>query len=624
MIDSRKLNILLGQNITRICSEFFPNGKQIGNEWCVGSINGEKGLSLKINLTKKIWKDFGDGTKDGDLISLFIRLENDDRKKGMERVYSFLGLKEFGQSKEIKKTKTTFKKPKQDWEELDGPVYKYLTETRKIPEEILDAYEVKMSHHPSIGLSYVFLYRHPRSPDICLAFYCALERDAEGKKSERRSLDGLDALFGIKAVVKNNLIEHNEIVITGGQIDAMSYAAQGIRAVSVPSGENNLKWIEINWDWLQQFKTIYLSWDMDEAGQDAVKVVAGRLGMARCRIVNLPGKDANECHQRGVDLYKAIVCAEDVKPGVFQSAIDLESDVWEFLSRGKRKNQGRPFLAWNESDSIKFNLRPAELTIWSGMEGSGKSNLLYQMASWLSSVYGEKIAIVSLEEGVDVSLGIMTQHAACYPMDPADGVTREQFNMVYRELIAPYLYVYHHVGTAPPDDVIQFAEYAVNKHGCTHVIIDSLARIDIDIESNSEVDSFLNKIVESMNTTRAHYHLVCHSRKGKEDEFSLSSIPKKRDIKGSVNIPIVAFNVLVVWKNELKSSILSKGKPTKDHTIGEIMEWPDGYIAVRKQKATGETGEYPIWYDKATSRIRRNYEQIDEPYVPITRTEYED
>jgi hypothetical protein len=120
-----------------------------------------------------------------------------------------------------------------------------------------------------------------------------------------------------------------------------------------------------------------------------------------------------------------------------------------------------------------------------------------------------------------------------------------------------------------------------------------------------------------MNTTKAHYHLVCHSRKGKEDEFSLGSIPKKRDIKGSVNIPIVAFNVIVFWKNELKSSILSKGKPTKDYTLNEIAEWPDGYIAVRKQKATGDTGEFPIWFNKENFRIRRKYDQQDQPYVPL-------
>jgi twinkle protein len=619
MIDSKKLNALLLQNITRLCQELFPEGKMEGAEWCVGDLYGGQGKSLKINTKKGIWKDFGDNTKDGDLISLFIRLEGDDRKAGMARVYSFLGLTEFGQSKEVKKVKTTFKKPKMDWEELDGPVYKYLTETRKIPEEILDAYEVKMSNHPTIGLSYVFLYRHPRSPDVCLAFYCALERDAEGKKSERRSVDGLDALFGIKAAHKGNRLDPSEIIITGGQIDAMSYAAQGMRAVSVPSGEGNMKWIEINWDWLQQFKTIYLSWDMDPAGRTAVEAVAGRLGMARCKIINLPHKDANECHQQGVDLYKALVCAEEIKPGVFQSAVDLETEVWEFFTRGKRSEQGIPFLGWTGEESIKFNFRPSELTVWTGMEGSGKSNGLYQMAAWLTSVYGEKVAMISLEEGTDVSLGLMTQHAACYPMNPSEGVTREQFNMIYRTLIAPFAYVYHHVGTAPVADVIQFAEYAVHKHGCSHIVIDSLARIDLDIEQNDKVDAFLNQIVETMNTTKAHFHLVAHARKGKEDEFSLASIPKKRDIKGSVNIPIVAFNVLAFWKNELKFSILSKGKGTDKYSLNEVAEWPDGYIAVRKQKATGHTGEYPIWYDQDTFRIRRSYHAEDHPYVPITR-----
>ena len=316
------------------------------------------------------------------------------------------------------------------------------------------------------------------------------------------------------------------------------------------------------------------------------------------------------------DLYKAIVCSEDMVPGIFQSAASLEDDVWNFLSKGRRENQGLPIYGWTDEESIHFNIRPAELTIWSGMEKCGKSNALYQMVAWLAAVHKQRVAIVSLEEGPEVSLALMAQHAANFPLTPEDGISRDDFEFIYRNLIAPYVYVYNHVGVAPAKDVIDFVEYCVQKYGCTNVIIDSLARIDLDIEDNSKVDEFLNNIVASMNTTKAHYHLVCHARKGKDDEFSMNSIPKKRDIKGSVNIPIVAFNVIVFWKNEIKFSILSKGRAPREHTLEVVAEWPDGYIAVRAQRATGETGEYPIWFNKETKRIRRKLNARDMPYTP--------
>lgn len=51
----------------------FPNGRRHGNEFCMGSINGEEGLSLKVCLSGSkagVWKDFATGQKGGDIISL--------------------------------------------------------------------------------------------------------------------------------------------------------------------------------------------------------------------------------------------------------------------------------------------------------------------------------------------------------------------------------------------------------------------------------------------------------------------------------------------------------------------------------------------------------------------------
>lgn len=62
---------LLAQADTLV-PQWLPNGKRHGREWCVGSLEGESGNSLKINLHTGIWKDFADdGVGGGDLISLY-------------------------------------------------------------------------------------------------------------------------------------------------------------------------------------------------------------------------------------------------------------------------------------------------------------------------------------------------------------------------------------------------------------------------------------------------------------------------------------------------------------------------------------------------------------------------
>lgn len=50
---------------------WFPNGKRRGSEWVVGSLQGDPGDSLSINLRTGVWMDFATGDKGADLINLY-------------------------------------------------------------------------------------------------------------------------------------------------------------------------------------------------------------------------------------------------------------------------------------------------------------------------------------------------------------------------------------------------------------------------------------------------------------------------------------------------------------------------------------------------------------------------
>ena len=55
--------------------EWLPSGKLHGNEWVVGSIRGEPGKSLSINVKTGAWSDFANPLhKGGDLISLYATI----------------------------------------------------------------------------------------------------------------------------------------------------------------------------------------------------------------------------------------------------------------------------------------------------------------------------------------------------------------------------------------------------------------------------------------------------------------------------------------------------------------------------------------------------------------------
>jgi predicted P-loop ATPase len=54
--------------------EWLPAGRRRGNEYVVGSVRGDEGDSLSINLNSGVWMDFATGEKGGDLISLYAAI----------------------------------------------------------------------------------------------------------------------------------------------------------------------------------------------------------------------------------------------------------------------------------------------------------------------------------------------------------------------------------------------------------------------------------------------------------------------------------------------------------------------------------------------------------------------
>jgi twinkle protein len=69
-ITAREVSMRLAQRADDVTKYLFPNGKISGNEFCVGSLAGEPGESLKIHLRGDkagVFCDFASG-ESGDLL----------------------------------------------------------------------------------------------------------------------------------------------------------------------------------------------------------------------------------------------------------------------------------------------------------------------------------------------------------------------------------------------------------------------------------------------------------------------------------------------------------------------------------------------------------------------------
>lgn len=73
-IDFEGLAASLLARAESLLPSWLPEGKRVGREYTVGSVNGERGSSLSINLDTGIWKDFAGTDSGSDLISLYAAL----------------------------------------------------------------------------------------------------------------------------------------------------------------------------------------------------------------------------------------------------------------------------------------------------------------------------------------------------------------------------------------------------------------------------------------------------------------------------------------------------------------------------------------------------------------------
>lgn len=185
-------------------------------------------------------------------------------------------------------------------------------------------------------------------------------------------------LFGM-----DNVSLNDTMYITEGEIDALSLYEAGIRnVVSVPSGCKNMDWIDLCWNWLEQFQNIALFGDNDKPGQEMVTTLMNRLGEGRCMlppdypelIVN--GKDyGRECKDANEILFAygpeyLHDLAKQCEPTPISGLINVASIPYVDPTSVVRIETGIPDL-----DDATGGFAEGSLVVLSGKPSEGKSTL---------------------------------------------------------------------------------------------------------------------------------------------------------------------------------------------------------------------------------------------------------
>lgn len=383
------------------------------------------------------------------------------------------------------------------------------------------------------------------------------------------------------------------LIITEGEIDAMAlYEANVSNVVSVPSGCNNLEWVNLCWEYLEKFNNIILFGDSDEAGLEMMSVLSKRLGEDRCMIpteypecvidghdLNRICKDANEilsCY--GPEYLKQMV--ESCEPAPIKGVLELSKIPFIDPASVPRIMTKIPAL-----DNMVGGLAEGGLTVVSGKRGEGKSTLAgpillsgIEQGYTVCAYSGELSAYKFLEW---IMLQATERKYISYKTDERSGknicFVDENIQKRIKAWLEGKFYLYDNTNVQDEkqtDTILKVFEACARRYGCKLFLVDNLmSALCSPDEENKAQGKFTKQLKAFANKYKAHVIIVAHPRK-----TAVGTTFSNDDVSGNSAITNLADNVFSVEKS------------------------PKG-IRVTKNREFGIEGFIPTCYDPANRRI---------------------
>lgn len=566
-----ELSGLLSDRADEVAMMLLPGGKRVNGAWVCGDINGSNGDSLQVHLEGQFtgkWRDWADDAEyRGDLIDLWRFSRGLGPKEAIKEIKEFLGIHD---PIEAQATKSYSLAKENTQLKPDGKIYKYLMEERRLESSVIGRFDIRgVKIKEDVFIAFPAI---APSGEVVNNSYRSLSPDQNGKKKVFQDKGCAPGLFGWQAMTEADY-RGRKLVLCEGQIDAMTWRQWGIPALSIPNGSGTT-WIEYEWENLEMFETLYLSFDMDGKTHDSLQKAVTRLGKHRCMIVKLPLKDANDCLKAGRTKEEAESWIEHAHAPVvkdFVRATDLSTRVYkQFYPDPEDQGLRLPLLSGRDKDH-SFEVRPGEVSIWTGISGHGKSTFLKDIFMQLVS-HSEKCMITSLEMRPEKILKTMLKSAYGREL-----LTSEEIHDAIQE-VGQFIFFCDRIGSITAEELLEMMEFAHCRHGVTQFMIDSLMRVDKLEEDYPAQGEFMNKLSLFVKTFGSHVHIVCHPRKTSED-----APPTGNDIKGSTLLRNNCDNIFSVERNTKKERQKAEGEYEEDDTKPE---W-DARVVVEKDREEG-------------------------------------
>lgn len=265
----------------------------------------------------------------------------------------------------------------------------------------------------------------------------------------------------------------------------------------------------------------------------------------------------------------------------------ISADVWteelvDSIRNGHAVTGAK--LPWAKThDHLRF--RPGEVTVWQGVNGHGKSQLL-GMACIAFAAQAERICIASFEMKPLSTLKRMLRQVSMNER-PSEAMAR-----TFGEWTKGKVWLYDQQGTVKPEMIYAVIRYCSAELGIKHIVIDSLMKCVRGEDDYNAQKDFVDMLTSLARDHQVHIHIVHHVRKGENEEKP----PGKMDSKGSGSISDQVDQFLTVWRNKAKEKARDQCSRMDTPLPEKFANAPDAMLICDKNRHGEWEGGIALWF----------------------------
>lgn len=388
-----------------------------------------------------------------------------------------------------------------------------------------------------------------------------------------------------------------DLIICEGEADVLALASAGIRAVSVPNGapskvsagavdpseDGKYAYVWAARHIIEKASRVVFFPDADAPGEALVEELARRIGRAKCWKASLPEKDANETLiKHGAEaLQEALRGAQPLPLEGIYTADDFASQIDSLYEQGVVRG------ASTGMDSVDpyYTIMPGQLSVVTGLPGSGKSEFIDQIMVNIAMQKGWRFAIASFENPIAMHVAKLSEKVVGKPFFGDERMSAEEKDYATSFISEHFVFLQSRDGTpSTVQSVIDRTKQAIMRLGVRGLVIDPFNYLELTGDSEHQaINKMLSDVITFAKSHEIHVWFVAHPSKQLPD----AGPPVGQHISGSA-----------AWFAKCDMGItIHRPKGSIDN---ELHVWKSRF------KWVGQIGSTVLKYEKETGRFYDN------------------